>query len=387
MRDIRVATVQFQSEPGNKAYNLGRVRHFVTEAARSRVEIVAFPEMCLTGYWHVRKLSRDDVEALAEPVPDGECTKELLRLSREHGMSIGAGLIERDDDGRLYNAYVVAMPDGRWARHRKLHVFVSRFLSEGSEYTVFDTPHGCRVGILICYDNNIIENARITALRGAEILLAPHQTGGCNSVSPHAMKPIDPDIWARREDDPAACEAEICGPKGRGWLMRWLPSRAHDNGMFLLFSNGIVVDSAERVERPWRGWAARHSLDAEGVIAAAHGRRTLETVRMVAPQLTAEAEVDALEATEAMSAEGVYEVEGASELLEKLPAGSWAIVTSGVRTVAEFRIRHTGLPAPAVMICADEIARGKPDPEGYLNAAARLGRSASECIVIEDGPP
>ena len=245
MRDIRVATVQFQSEPGNKAYNLGRVRHFVNEAARSRVEIVAFPEMCLTGYWHVRKLSRDEVEALAEPVPGGECTRELLRLSREHGMSIGAGLIERGEDGRLYNAYVVAMPDGRWARHRKLHVFVSRFLSEGSEYTVFDTPHGCRVGILICYDNNIIENARATALRGAEVLLAPHQTGGCNSVSPHAMKPIDPDIWARREENPAACEAEICGPKGRGWLMRWLPSRAHDNGMFLLFSNGIGADDDE----------------------------------------------------------------------------------------------------------------------------------------------
>ena len=245
MRDIRVATVQFQSEPGNKVYNLGRVRHFVTEAARSRVEIVAFPEMCLTGYWHVRKLSRDEVEALAEPVPDGECTRELLRLSREHGMSIGAGLIERGEDGRLYNAYVVAMPDGRWARHRKLHVFVSRFISEGSEYTVFDTPHGCRVGILICYDNNIIENARATALRGAELLLAPHQTGGCNSVSPHAMKPIDPDIWARREENPAACEAEICGPKGRGWLMRWLPSRAHDNGMFLLFSNGIGADDDE----------------------------------------------------------------------------------------------------------------------------------------------
>ena len=245
MRDIRVATVQFQHRPGDKSYNLARVRDFVTDAAQSRVEIIAFPEMCLTGYWHVRNLSREEVEALAEPIPDGECTQELLRLSREHGMTIGAGLIERGDDGRLYNAYVVAMPDGRWARHRKLHVFVSRFLSEGDRYTVFDTPHGCRVGVLICYDNNIIENARATALLGAEILLAPHQTGGCNSVSPHAMKPIDSKIWARREEDPTACEAELCGPKGRGWLMRWLPSRAHDNGMFLLFSNGIGPDDDE----------------------------------------------------------------------------------------------------------------------------------------------
>jgi predicted amidohydrolase len=245
MRDIRVATVQFQHEPGNKTYNLGRVRHFVTEAARSNVEIIAFPEMCLTGYWHVRKLARESVEALAEPVPDGPSTQELLQLSRSHNMTIGAGLIERAPDGRLYNAYVVAMPDGRWALHRKLHVFVSRFLSEGDQYTVFDTPHGCRVGILICYDNNIIENGRATALLGAEILIAPHQTGGCNSVSPNGMKPVDPVIWARREEDPAACEAEICGPKGRGWLMRWLPSRAHDNGMFLLFSNGIGADDDE----------------------------------------------------------------------------------------------------------------------------------------------
>jgi predicted amidohydrolase len=245
MRDVRVATVQFQHEPGDKSYNFGRVRHFVTEAAKSGVEIIAFPEMCLTGYWHVRKLTREGVEALAERVPDGPSTQELLQLSREHSMTIGAGLIERGDDGKFYNAYVVAMPDGRWALHRKLHAFEGPFMSDGDTYTVFDTPHGCRVGVLICYDNNIIENGRATVLLGAELLLAPHQTGGCNSLSPHGMKPVDPAIWARRNEDPAACEAEICGPKGRGWLMRWLPSRAHDNGMFLLFSNGIGPDDDE----------------------------------------------------------------------------------------------------------------------------------------------
>ena len=148
MRDIRVAAVQFQHAPGDKAYNLGRVRHFVADAARQGVEIIAFPEMCLTGYWHVRKLSREAFEALAEPVPNGPCTEELLRLSREHGVTVGAGLIERADDGRFYNAYVVAMPDGTFAVHRKLHVFVSPFLSEGDRYTVFETPHGCRVGVL-----------------------------------------------------------------------------------------------------------------------------------------------------------------------------------------------------------------------------------------------
>jgi predicted amidohydrolase len=245
MRDIRVATVQFQHAPGDKAYNLGRIHHFVSEAAAEKVELIAFPEMCITGYWHTRTLDHDAFAALAEPVPDGPSTAALRRLSRERGMTIGAGLVELGEDGKFYNSYVVAMPDGRWALHRKLHVFVSAFLSAGDRYTVFDTPHGCRVGVLICYDNNIVENARATALLGAEILMAPHQTGGCNSVSPRAMKPVDPAIWARRVEDPAACEAELCGPKGRGWLMRWLPSRAHDNGMFLLFSNGIGPDDDE----------------------------------------------------------------------------------------------------------------------------------------------
>jgi predicted amidohydrolase len=245
MRDIRVATVQFQHAPGDKDHNLGRIRHFAAEAAAAKVELIAFSEMCITGYWHTRKLDRDAFAALAEPVPGGASTAELLRLSREHGMTIGAGLVELGDDGHFYNAYVVAMPDGRWALHRKLHVFVSPFLSAGDRYTVFDTPHGCRVGVLICYDNNIVENARATALLGAEILMAPHQTGGCDSVSPRAMKPVDHAIWARRAEDPAACEAELRGPKGRGWLMRWLPSRAHDNGMFLLFSNGIGPDDDE----------------------------------------------------------------------------------------------------------------------------------------------
>lgn len=245
MRDIRVAAVQFQHAPGDKTYNLGRVRHYVEEAARAGAEIICFPEMCLTGYWHVRKLSRAEVEALAEPVPDGPSTRALLDLAREHKMTIGAGLIERAADGRLYNGYVVAMPNGGWACHRKLHEFVSEYLSNGDSYTVFDTPHGCRVGVLTCYDNNIVENARATALAGAEILLAPHQTGGCNSVSPKAMKPVDPAIWARRHEDPAAIHAELCGTKGRGWLMRWLPSRAHDNGMFLVFSNGIGPDDDE----------------------------------------------------------------------------------------------------------------------------------------------
>ncbi len=245
MKRIRAASVQFQHLPGDKPANLNKIKAFVEQAAAQRVELIAFPEMCITGYWHVRKLSREEVEALAEPIPSGPSTELLLSLAAEHEMTIGAGLIERAEDGSLYNSYVVAMPDGRTACHRKLHTFISPYLKSGDAYTVFETPQGWKVGVLICYDNNLVENARVTALMGAEILLAPHQTGGCRSRSPRAMGAIDPALWERRREDPAAIEAELCGPKGRGWLMRWLPSRAHDNGMFLIFSNGVGTDDDE----------------------------------------------------------------------------------------------------------------------------------------------
>jgi mannitol-1-/sugar-/sorbitol-6-phosphatase len=150
--------------------------------------------------------------------------------------------------------------------------------------------------------------------------------------------------------------------------------------------DGVLVNSAERVEKTWRDWATRHRLDPEHVIAMAHGRRTIETVRLVAPELSTDAELAVLETSEATNPEGVYEIDGARELLQLLPASRWAVVTSGIRAVAEFRLRYTGLPVPAVMICADEITRGKPDPEGYLAAAARLGYSTADCIVIEDAP-
>ena len=150
--------------------------------------------------------------------------------------------------------------------------------------------------------------------------------------------------------------------------------------------DGVLVDSAECVERTWRKWATDHRVDPERVIAVAHGRRTIETVRMVAPQLSAEAELATLAASESTTSEGIYEIDGARELLEQLPAAKWAVVTSGIRAVAEFRLRYARLPVPGVMICADEITRGKPDPEGYLTAASRLGYSSVDCLVIEDAP-
>ena len=244
MKNVRVAAVQLEPVPRDKRTNLDKVRRFVEAAARERVAIVSFPECCITGYWFLRRISRDEMSALAEPVFDGPSSKELASLSREFRMTVGAGLVEGEGD-KFYNTYVVAMPDGQLRRHRKIHAFEGVFMSSGSEFTVFDTPHGVRLGVLTCYDNNIIENVRMTALMGAEVLLAPHQTGGCKSRSPHAMGLVDRTLWDNRHADPRAIEEELRGPKGRGWIMRWLPARAHDNGLFLVFSNGVGVDDDE----------------------------------------------------------------------------------------------------------------------------------------------
>jgi predicted amidohydrolase len=245
MNNLRAGSVQFQHVPGDKETNLATVRSFVAKAVTEKVDLLVFPEMCITGYWHVRNLSREEIDALAEPVPEGPSTKVLLSLASEYGISIGAGLIERGKDGKLYNTYVVAMPDGRTVSHRKLHTFISEHMNSGSDYTVFDLPDGTKAGILICYDCNLGENVRATALQGAEVLLAPHQTGGCDTPSPRCMGAIDPDLWERRAEDAAAVEAEFKGPKGREWLLKWLPARAHDNGMFLVFSNGVGLDDDE----------------------------------------------------------------------------------------------------------------------------------------------
>lgn len=241
---LRSAVVQMEHAAGDKAANFAKLEAFVQLAAQQQIELLVFPECCLTGYWFLRNLTRAQLEALAEPVPDGPSTQRLLALARQYNMTIGAGLIERAGE-QMYNTYVVALPDGRHVRHRKIQAFEHECISAGDEYTVFDLPSGVRAGILICYDNNIIENVRITALAGAEVLLAPHQTGGCNSVSPHGMKNIDPALWHNRQREPEAALAALNGDNGRGWLLRWLPSRAHDNGLFVLFANGIGVDDDE----------------------------------------------------------------------------------------------------------------------------------------------
>ncbi|MCK9286375.1 MAG: nitrilase family protein [Sphaerochaetaceae bacterium] len=245
MQRIKAASVQFHHIPGDKERNLKTIATFVERAAKHDVNLIVFPEMCITGYWHVRNLDEHEVRQLAEIVPQGPSTQELVKLATTYNMTIGAGLIEVSEKGDLYNTYVVVLPDGTVHFHRKLHTFISAYMKSGDTYTVFDTPYGVKMGVLTCYDNNIVENVRITALMGAQVLLAPHQTGGCNSASPKGMKPIDVKLWEQRKDKSDELRAECQGPKGRMWLMRWLPSRAHDNGMFLIFSNGVGRDDDE----------------------------------------------------------------------------------------------------------------------------------------------
>ncbi|WP_164102840.1 nitrilase family protein [Candidatus Laterigemmans baculatus] len=245
MQNIRAAAVQFQHVNGDKRANLATMQAFIEQASRQGVQMLVFPECCVTGYWFLRNASPEQLAELSEPVPDGPTTQWLCEQADRRGMLIGAGLIERDSEGRLYNSYIVALPGGAWHCHRKLHCFVSAHMHSGDRYTVFDTPWDCRVGVLICYDNNLVENARATALLGAEVLLAPHQTGGCRSGSPEAMGPIDVELWENRDRNPQPLADEFRGDKGRGWLLRWLPARAHDNGMFLIFSNGVGRDDDE----------------------------------------------------------------------------------------------------------------------------------------------
>ncbi|HEX2750844.1 MAG TPA: nitrilase-related carbon-nitrogen hydrolase [Verrucomicrobiales bacterium] len=243
-RLLRAAVVQMESLPGDKDANFAVMEDLAARAAAQGAKLVVFPECCVSGYWFIRHLTPEALAALAEPIP-GPSAERLLAIARRHGISIGAGWVETGENGVFHNSYVVALPDGTFHRHRKLHAFEHALVQGGSEITVFDLPGGFRAGLLICYDCNLIENVRLTALRGAEVLIAPHQTGAVRSKNPHLMGLIDRAVWDRRHEDPAAIEREFLGDKGRGWLLRWLPSRAHDNGLFLLFSNGVGVDDDE----------------------------------------------------------------------------------------------------------------------------------------------
>jgi len=150
--------------------------------------------------------------------------------------------------------------------------------------------------------------------------------------------------------------------------------------------DGVLCDSTRQVDREWREWAARKGVDGDAVMAIAHGVRTIEVIRQVAPHLDAEAEAAAIEDHEAHDQTGVVVMPGALDLVQSIPEGRWGVVTSGSRLLAESRLQHCGLPVPEVLVTSDDVTNGKPHPEPYLKGAQRLGFAPGDCVVIEDAP-
>lgn len=236
---IKIAVAQFEPESGNKRQNLMTMESLVRQAADEDCAVISFHELCTTGYTFLKDLSKEQVDEMAEEIPEGDTVSQLIEMSNKYNITLLAGVLERDS-GAYYNSYVAVNKDGYLARHRKLHPFISKYLSAGSTFTVFDL-HGWKAGILICYDNNVIENVRATTLKGAEVLFAPHVTG-CTPSSMPGRGYVSDALWQNREIDPVPLRQEFDGPKHREWLMRWLPARAYDNGIYYAFSNPIGYD-------------------------------------------------------------------------------------------------------------------------------------------------
>jgi predicted amidohydrolase len=241
MKDsLIISSAQFENKSGDKDYNLSVIDKLSAKAAAQGAHAVAFHECSISGYTFARRLSKEQMLSLAEIIPDGPSIEKLTEISQRNNISILAGLFEKDDEDNLFKAYVCVDKDGLKAKFRKLHPFINPHLTPGDEYCVFDL-HGWKCGILICYDNNVIENVRATTLLGAEIIFMPHVTMCTPSTRPGAGF-VDPELWKNREKDPTSLRLEFDGMKGRGWLMKWLPARAYDNGIYAVFSNPIGMD-------------------------------------------------------------------------------------------------------------------------------------------------
>ena len=155
---------------------------------------------------------------------------------------------------------------------------------------------------------------------------------------------------------------------------------------FLFDLDGVLVDSRAVVERTCRRWALRHQLDPETVLRIAHGRRTRDTVKAAAPHLDADREAAWIDAVELADVDGLIAVSGAGEVLTRLPAASWAVVTSCGPALAELRLTSVGLPIPKIVVTSQDVSQGKPAPDGYRLGAKRLGLEAAACVVFEDAP-
>lgn len=240
MQNLKIATAQFENKSGDKAYNLAMIEKLAAQAAEAGAQVIAFHECSITGYSFARKLSKAQMLDLAEYVPDGPSVQQLIAIAQRHNIAILAGLFEKDEQDNLFKPYVCVDKTGLLAKYHKIHPFINPHLNPGNAYCVFELQ-GWKCGILICYDNNVIENVRATRLLGADIIFMPHVTMCTPSTRPGAGF-VDPQLWYNREADPTSLRLEFDGMKGRDWLMKWLPARAYDNGIYVVFSNPIGMD-------------------------------------------------------------------------------------------------------------------------------------------------
>jgi predicted amidohydrolase len=240
MKPIKIATVQFENRSGDKEYNLSVIGSLSKQASEQGADVISFHECSITGYTFARKLNREQLLELAEELPKGPSIMRLKDYAKQYDIVILAGLFEKDAEGNMYKAYVCVDKNGLVARHRKLHPFINPNLLPGDKYTVFEIK-GWKCGILICYDNNIIENVRATKLLGADIIFMPHVTMCTPSTRPGAGF-VDAELWKDKEEHAALLREEFDGLKGKAWLMKWLPSRAYDNAVYAIFSNPIGMD-------------------------------------------------------------------------------------------------------------------------------------------------
>lgn len=240
MNKLKISTAQFENKSGDKPYNLSVIEKLSAKAAEEGIEVIAFHECSITGYTFARHLSKAQMLELAEFIPSGNSILKLQEIAKKNNIIILAGLFEKDEQDRLYKAYVCVDKNGLVATYRKLHPFINPHLTPGDQYCVFEI-NGWKCGILICYDNNVIENVRATTLLGAQVIFMPHVTMCTPSTRPGAGF-VDPELWKNRANDPTSLRLEFDSMKGRGWLMKWLPARAYDNGVYVVFSNPIGMD-------------------------------------------------------------------------------------------------------------------------------------------------
>jgi 5-aminopentanamidase len=240
MDKIKISTAQFEHKNANKTYNLSVIERLSQKASEEGSNVIAFHECSITGYTFARHLSKEQMLDLAEIIPSGKSILKLIEIAKNNNIVILAGLFEKDEKDNLFKTYVCVNENGLVAKFRKLHPFINPYLMAGDSYCIFDL-YGWKCGILICYDNNIIEHVRATKLLGADIIFMPHVTMCTPSTRPGAGF-VDPKLWENRDNDPTSLRLEFDSMKGRGWLMKWLPARAYDNGIYAIFSNAIGMD-------------------------------------------------------------------------------------------------------------------------------------------------